>query len=144
MAQNLGYNTNFVPRVAENNIIREQGVDANLQLQMSMALNLYVGRQVMAVLTGDSHVDRDSQRSFIQIIEIALKKGWSVEVYAVEECISDVIYNPLRDKYGDQLIVTPLDDIYQSITFIKEGDYFFPEEPNKKVHVEKRYAYERI
>ena len=63
----------------------------HLQLRMSLALNRGKAKEVMAVLTGDSNINPDSNTSFIEIIEMALSKGWDVEVYAVKGCLSEKI-----------------------------------------------------
>lgn len=138
LAKEMGYDTKFLKRVPEGNTMREQGVDMQLQLQMSRTLNRFNSNEVMAVLTGDSHVDVDSEVSFIEVIGDALKMGWTVEVYAVKDSISETLYQPLKDQYGDSLQIEYLDDVYQSITFVKEGNYYFPEDPENLIHVDKR------
>lgn len=138
IAQQLGYNTQFLHRVDINNQVREQGVDMYLQLQMSMALNQGHEKEVMVVLTGDSNVDPDSNTSFLEIIQMALQKKWDVEVYAVKECLSKRNYESLLERYGSSLQIEYLNDIYREISFIKEGDFYFPEDPTTIVHVENR------
>ena len=142
-AQQLGYNTKFLHRIDDTNGMREQGVDMHLQLRMSLAVNKGMDNEVMAVLTGDSHVDSDSDTSFIEVIEIALKKGWTVEVYAVNGCLSEKAYQPLKEKYGPLLQIEYIDDIYEEITFVVAGDYYFPEDPSNKIHVEERIVGEK-
>lgn len=142
-AQQLGYNTKFLHRIDDANGMREQGVDMHLQLKMSLAVNKGVENEVMAVLTGDSHVDIDSDTSFIEVIELALEKGWTVEVYAVKDCLSEKTYLPLKEKYGASLQIEYLDDIYREITFVVEGDYYYPEDRSNLIHVDRRVVGEK-
>lgn len=138
VAESLGYNAKFLQLVDHNGSKREQGVDMSLQNKMGWQLLHGKNNEVMAVLTGDSHVDIDSDTSFIGYIETALEKGWTVEVYAVKHTISEKVYAPLLQKYPDNLIIYYLDDIYKQITFIVEGDFFFPENPSNIIKTVKR------
>lgn len=137
-ARSLGYDTHFMYKVHDGQRIREQGVDMNLQLQMSMALNRSKKREVMAVLTGDSNIDPDSRTSFLEIIELALDKGWSVEVYAVEGTLSESKYTSLKQRFGSDLQIEYINQIYYSITFLAEGDFYYYGDPKNLIHVPTR------
>lgn len=142
-AEQMGYNTSFLKRVPHENGMREQFVDGNLQMRMLDTLLEHNNNEVIALLSGDSHVDIDSGYSFVSIAEKALKRGWSVEVYAVKDTISNAIYVPLKEKYGSSLQIEYFDNIYRSITFIVGGDYSSSENPNETVHVDQRIVEEK-
>lgn len=137
-ARSLGYDTHFMQRVLDGKNIREQGVDTNLHLQMSLALNRGNKGEVMAVLTGDSNIDPDSGIGFVEIIELALSKGWSVEVYAVKDTISKRKYTNLEERFGSDLQIEYLESIYDSITYLVEGDYYYHDNPSSMIHVSER------
>jgi len=125
-------------RVDDGTRIREQGVDMSLHYRMLETIVDSDKPEVMALLTGDSGIDPESNTGFIKLVERALKKGWTVEVYAVKESLSQRNYQPLIDKFGDNLQIEFLDDVYEQITFLVEGDFFFHETPEKIVHVAER------
>lgn len=137
-AKTLGYDTTFMQRVDDGNRIREQGVDMSLHVRMYETLLDSDKPEVMALLTGDSGIDPESKTGFIKIVERALKKGWTVEVYAVKDSLSQRNYQPLLDEFEDKLQIEYLDDVYEQITFLVEGDFYFHEEPEKVVHVNER------
>lgn len=137
-AKSMGYDTTFMHRVDDGTRIREQGVDMSLHYRMLETIVDSDKPEVMALLTGDSGIDPESNTGFIKLVERALKKGWTVEVYAVKESLSQRNYQPLIDKFGDNLQIEFLDDVYEQITFLVEGDFFFHETPEKIVHVAER------
>lgn len=137
-AQTLGYDTTFLHRIDEGAKMREQAVDMSLHCKMYETLLDSKKPEVMALLTGDSGIDPESKTGFISIVERALNRNWTVEVYSVKGSLSIRKYQPLIDKYGSDLQIEFLDDIYEQITFLVEGDFYFNDSPDNNIHVTAR------
>lgn len=137
-AQQLGYDSQFFQRINDGSKMREQAVDMNLQLQMTLALLDGREREVMAVLTGDSSIDPDSKTGFIQIVERVLARDWTVEIYAVEGTLSERKYDVLKSRFGADLQIDYINKIYKSITYLVEGDFYFNNDPSTIIHVPER------
>lgn len=134
-ARSLGYDTKFLHRVDDGNRIREQGVDMCLHYRMLETIVDSDKPEVMALLTGDSGIDPESNTGFIKLVERALKKGWTVEVYATKDSLSQRNYQPLIDRFGSNLQIDYLDDVYEQVTYLVEGDYYFHDSPENTIHV---------
>lgn len=115
----LGCETNLLHRVERG----EQAVDEILHLRIANLILDVDPPETIALLTGDGHTS-EFGGSFPEQIERALERGWEVEVYSWECSMSHRAYDPIIQRYPKASYVR-LDDYYDSLTFIEEGQYFY-------------------
>jgi len=124
-ARQIGFETNLLQRVKtdEDQRRHEQAVDELLHLKMSNVILDYDLPQTMVVLSGDSR-ESDYGTSFPSQVLRALRNGWDVEVYSASMCISQRTYSPIVQEFGTRLRIVHLDGQYESITFVRGGEYY--------------------
>lgn len=121
-ARKFGYNTDLLRKIqSDEGRLSEQGVDELICLKMANAILDNQAPQVMVIATGDGRVS-DFGVGFVEQLERALRRGWGVEVYSWQGQTSERLRG-LRSRYPRQAIVLDLDPYYESLTFVKGGDY---------------------
>lgn len=133
-ARQLGFNTDLLKRVDSSPTITvEQAVDEILHLKMANAILDYEPPQTMVILSGDSK-DSDYGTSFPTQIKRALKSGWDVEIYAAKQTIGYKYYRTLLRDYPGKLTIIELDNYYESLTFVKAGNYHKKDASGDKIY----------
>lgn len=133
-ARQLGFNTDLLKRVDSSPTISvEQAVDEILHLKMANAILDYEPPQTMVILSGDSK-DSDYGTSFPTQIKRALKSGWDVEIYAAKQTIGYKYYRTLLRDYPGKLTIIELDNYYESLTFVKAGNYHKKDANGDKIY----------
>jgi hypothetical protein len=133
-ARKCGYNTNLLHRVSDGIRFREQGVDEALHLKIANTLLDEPESGTLVLLTGDG-AQSELNTSFRDQAERALKRGWDVEVWSWKATRSRK-YKGLIEKYAGKLSIFDLDDYYESITFVLDGEWHRPD--GSKVDVARR------
>jgi hypothetical protein len=116
----LGCETSLLVRVERG----EQAVDEILQLRMSNLLLDFEPPQTMALLSGDGRPSEFGS-SFPEQVERAIRKGWNVEIYSWECSMSHKAYDAILQNHRAAMKYIRLDDYYESLTFVKPGNYFY-------------------
>jgi len=95
---------------------REQGIDQCLQVHMLRALADVRPPQVATLLTGDG-AGYEEGAGFYADLERMARAGWGVEVLSWDRCCKKAF----RDWAKSVGVYIPLEDYYNSITFIDSG-----------------------
>lgn len=134
-ARQHGYGTDLLRRVEfDNGKLGEQGVDEVICLKMANVVLDFPPPQVLVVATGDGRISEFGV-GFISQLERALEHGWSVEIYSWKAQTSGGL-RALSATYGDRAVVIDLDPFYDSLTFVKGGDYHLRTEDGSTVNVQ--------
>jgi hypothetical protein len=124
-ARTQGYNTDLLRRVsADDGRLVEQAVDEMLHLKIANAILDHDPPQTLVILSGDGNMS-NYDTSFPKQAERALKHGWSVEVWSWRDQLSKA-YEKMVRQGVQNLTVHALDSYYESITFVKGGEYQAP------------------
>ncbi|WP_156648351.1 NYN domain-containing protein [Methylobacterium sp. Leaf108] len=117
-AKDRGYETYILKRIIDSDdTTSEQAVDEIAHLKIANAVLDYDGEQTLVIVSGDGKIS-DFGTSFPQQAERALKRGWSVEVWAFSDGMTSA-YKHLMDAYPGRLRKVYLDDFYDNITFVQ-------------------------
>lgn len=124
-ARNHGYNTDLLRRVlADDGRLVEQAVDEMLHLKIANAILDNDPPQTLVIVSGDGRVS-NYDTSFPKQAERALKRGWTVEVWSWRDQLSKAYERMVRQGVQN-LTIHALDSYYESITFVKGGEYQVP------------------
>jgi NYN domain len=120
-ARRAGYETILLNLLAatEGTGKREQAVDEVLHLKIANCLLDHGMEQTLVLVTGDGH-ESTYGTSFPGQVERALRRGWSVEVWAWKLQLSNA-YRSLAANTKVRLQY--LDPHYGSLTFVKRGEF---------------------
>lgn len=132
-ADDLGFDISLLRRVDSTaGRTREQAVDEVLHAKMANAIVDHDPPQTMALLSGDGKVS-DFGLSFPGQVERALRRNWEVEIYAWSVGFNQRRYAPLLERFPNIRIIC-LDQYYDSVTFVKAGEYFRVDDTGDKVY----------
>ena len=133
-ARELGYNTDLLTKVQlDDGRLGEQGVDEVICLKMANCVLDFRTPQVMVVATGDGRVS-DFGVGFVDQVERALSHDWRVEIYSWKAQTSGRLRDLCR-RHPDSAVVIDLDPFYESLTFVKEGDYLLKTDAGSDVRM---------
>jgi len=123
-ARNQGYDTSLLQKIETNDgRLIEQGVDEILHLKIANLLLDLNAPQTLILGTGDGNLS-DFQTSFEQQVRRALKRGWEVEIWSWSEQLSGKF--SAINVNGRWPRINTLDEFYESITFVKGGEWSLP------------------
>jgi len=133
-ARDLGFDTDLLRRVQQDDgRFCEQAVDEMLHLKISNAILDHPAPQTLVIMSGDGS-ESQFHTSFPKQVIRAIKNGWAVEVYSWGVCLNRRKYDPLVEQDPDKLKITDLEHYYESLTFIKGGEYYRKDENGKKIY----------
>ncbi len=134
-ARSLGFDISLLRRVeSADRRTKEQAVDEVLHAKMANATLDYDPPQTMVLLSGDGKTSQFGL-SFPRQLKRALKQGWEVEVHAWEAGFNHRLYDPLLEMFPTQMRINPLDQYYESITFVKEMECYRKDDRGDKIFV---------
>lgn len=123
-ARQAGYDTGLLKKVeTDEGYLAEQGVDELLHLKIANVLLDYDPPQDLVLATGDGRVS-DFGTSFVQQVERAVKRKWSVELWSWEQGLSPNL-RAVRDAHPASMALSLLDPLYWKLTFVKGGSYTY-------------------
>lgn len=125
-ARDYGYDTSLLHRIKQDDgKLTEQAVDEILHLKIGEVLLDYTPPQTLVLVTGDGKVSNFGT-SFVKQAERAIKRGWRVDILSWEANLSRNL-SILAEKHPDCVEIIRLDDVYDSITFIRPIEYSQPD-----------------
>lgn len=128
-----GFVTDLLRKVDKGDgSVGEQGVDELLHLKIANCLLDHDPRDhVLIVATGDGR-ESDFGTGFSTQIERALKRGWKVELWSWKPTIN-TCYKRLAAEHPN-LSIHHLDPYYDSVTFMKGGNYYLQRNGKRTPH----------
>lgn len=134
-ARQYGYDTSLLHKVEKDDgRIGEQAVDEVLHAKIAGVLLDYDPPQRLVLVTGDGN-NSDYGTSFLQQVNRAMKRGWDVDIVSWDNQLSRR-FRDVAARSGGKVNIIKLEDVYNSITFLCEGDYL--DDAGQKVHVARR------
>jgi hypothetical protein len=125
-ARDYGYDTSLLHRIEQDDgRLTEQAVDEVLHLKIAEALLDFEAPQTLVLVTGDGKVSNFGT-SFLGQAQRAIKRGWRVDVISWRANLSRR-YIELEKANPDAVEVVYLDDVYQSVTFLRPIEYNLPD-----------------
>lgn len=117
-AKDRGYETHILQRILHSDgSTSEQAVDEIAHLKIANAVLDFDGEQTLVIVSGDGKIS-DFGTSFPEQAKRALKRAWSIEVWAFSEGMTGE-YKELIEIYPDRVKKVYLDDFYENITFVQ-------------------------
>lgn len=116
-ARDAGYNTDLLKKVEnDEGHLGEQGVDEVMHAKIAGVLLDYDPPQELVLATGDGKVSQFGT-SFVQQVERAAKRRWSVELWSWEHGLSPNL-RAARDAHPAVVALSLLDPFYWKLTFV--------------------------
>ena len=132
-----GYDTSLLHRIPKDDgRLGEQAVDEVMHAKIAGVLLDYDPPQTLVLVTGDGNVS-DFGTSFLQQVERAVKRGWTVDVISWGLQLSNK-FRTLAAKHSGQIKVLKLESYYSSVTFLCAGNY--TDNAGLPVRIERRNA----
>ena len=123
-AKQAHYETDLLRKVdTDEGHLSEQGVDELLHLKIANVLLDYESPQDLVLATGDGSVSNFGT-SFVQQVQRAVKRQWSVELWSWEQGLSPKL-GAVRDAHSKLVALSLLDPEYWKLTFIRGGSYTY-------------------
>ncbi|MBK6911322.1 MAG: hypothetical protein IPH10_10415 [bacterium] len=94
----------------------------NLHLMITMSILKHKAPQTLVLATGDGK-NSDFGTSFPELIEVALKAGWTAELWSWDAGRNRK-YAALEQRSGGRFSVYSLDPYYYSVTYLQAGVCF--------------------
>lgn len=121
-ARDYGYDTSLLHRVRQDDgRLTEQAVDEVLHLKIAEVLLDYEPPQTLVLVTGDGKVSNFGT-SFLAQAERAIKRNWRVDILSWQGSLSGQ-FKGLAARNPDCVEIIELDQVYNSITFLKPIEY---------------------
>lgn len=134
-SRRYGYDTTLLKRVEnDDGRLAEQAVDEVMHAKIAGVLLDYDPPQTLVLVTGDGNAS-EFGTSFLQQVQRALKRGWTVNVISWRGQLSNK-FRLLATAHKEQVSIVELEDYFASITFLVEGD--FHHNNGTQVHVQRR------
>ena len=134
-ARDRGYQTDLLHRVQrDDGSVGEQGVDEVLHLKIANALLDFSPPQTLVIATGDGSIS-EFGTGFPKQIERAIRAGWNVELWSWNPTLKEKLYKQLETSSGGAMKICVLDPNYQSVTFVKGGEYYIQDSQGTRTPV---------